>query len=155
MNIFGNLTQFDFVTITRRRNETAAPEEGLVSVGLLGGESGEFTPVISNKVNCDASCFRALYSRVNNIATCTYYLSIALDPGNEGGSFTLSLPVNTNFSNPRDAFGVITPITDPYSRLVSAITSADTSVDEIFIEIELSGAGESMAFVSNLQYIIQ
>jgi hypothetical protein len=37
MNIFSALTQFDFVNVIRRRNETASPEEGLAPVGLLGG----------------------------------------------------------------------------------------------------------------------
>jgi hypothetical protein len=127
----------------------------MVPVSAIGGgEAGEFTPVISNKVDCDASCFRALYSRVGNIVTCSYYLSIGLDPGDNVGTFNLSLPIGSTFANARDAFGVITPITDPYSKLVSAIIAANISLNELDIEIQLSAAGDSIAFVSNLQYII-
>jgi hypothetical protein len=156
MKVFPNLTQFDFVNIVRRRNETASPEEGLASVNLLGGASGDFTSsvVISNKFQCDAECIRALYSRVNNIVTCSYYLGIGLDATFTTGGFNISLPVPTNFSNARDAFGVITPITDPYSQLVSAVTGADTSSNEIGFTIELDTQGATLTFVANVQYII-
>lgn len=156
MKVFPNLTQFDFVNIVRRRNETASPEEGLASVNLLGGASGDFTSsvVISNEADCTASCLRALYSRVNNIVTCTYYLNIGLDATFFAGAFNVSLPVPTNFSNARDAFGVMTPITDPYSRLVSATISADTALDEIGFTIELDTQGATLTFVANVQYII-
>jgi hypothetical protein len=117
-------------------------------------QSGEFTPTISSETDCTANSFRALYSRVGKIVTCSYYLDVTMDAGITLGTFNLSLPVNTTFVNPRDAFGVITPITDPYANLVSAITSADITTDQINITIQLASQGGSLAFVCNLQYII-
>ena len=125
-------------------------------VATVDGIGGDFTSsvVISNKFQCDAECLRALYSRVNNIVTCSYYLSIGLDATFTTGGFNISLPVPTNFSNARDAFGVITPITDPYLKLVSAITGADTATNEIGFTIELDIQGANLTFVANIQYII-
>jgi hypothetical protein len=116
--------------------------------------SGSFTPTFSNDVNCTPDFLRALYSRVGNVVTVSYYLGIGLDATFTTGGFNISLPIPTNFSNARDAFGVITPITDPYSQLVSAITGADTATNEISFSIELDTAGDSLTFVANIQYII-
>jgi hypothetical protein len=124
--------------------------------GMPQFESGDFTSsvVISNEADCTATCNRALFSRVNNIVTCTYYLVISLDPTFTAGAFNVSLPVATNFTNARDAFGVVTPITDPYSELVIAITEADTVNNELGVTIEVLTAAATLTFVANIQYII-
>ena len=125
-------------------------------VATVDGIGGDFTSsvVISNEADCTGNCLRALYSRVNNIVTCSFYLGISLDPTFTVGTFNVTLPVATNFANARDAFGVITPITDPYSELVSAITEADTANNELTITIELLTAADNITFVANIQYII-
>ena len=142
------------VDTSTNTSKQIAVENMFVGFPDLGG--GDFTSsvVISNEADCTASCLRALFSRVNNIVTCTYYLDIALDLTFTAGSFNVSLPVATNFTNARDAFGVITPITDPYANLVSAITNADTVNNELTITIEILTAGTGITFVSNIQYII-
>jgi len=148
----------------------AAPSEGITSitsdsldvttpsVGVrnIEGVGGDFTSsvVITTETNCAAECVRALFSRVNNIVTCTYYLNIELAATFTTGGFNVSTPVATVFATARDAFGVITPITDPYSKLVSAITGADTATNEIGFTIVLDTAGETLTFVANIQYII-
>jgi hypothetical protein len=48
----------------------------------------------------------------------------------------------------------MTPITDPYSRLVSATIAADTALDEIGFTIEVDTQGATLTFVANVQYII-
>ena len=122
--------------------------------GLPQFASGNFTPTISGENDCTVSVLRALYSRVDNIVTCSYYIDFALDPTFTTGSFNISPPVATNFANARDAFGVITPITDLYSKLVSVVINADTAFDQISITIEHSTSGDTLNFVANIQYII-
>jgi hypothetical protein len=116
--------------------------------------SADYTPTVSNESDCTATVLRSLYSRVGNVVTISYYFNILLDPTFTAGSFNVSLPVPSNFSNARDAFGVITPITDPYSDLVSAITNADTVNNEINITVEIATAGNAITIVSNIQYLI-
>jgi hypothetical protein len=142
------------VDTSTNTSKQIAVEDMFVGFPDLGG--GDFTSsvVISNETDCTASCLRALFSRVNNIVTCTYYLDFGLDPTFTIGTFNVSLPVATNFTNARDAFGVVTPITDPYSELVSVITNADTSLNELSFQIELLTASGSSTFVAILQYII-
>jgi hypothetical protein len=122
--------------------------------GLPQFSSGEFTPVISGENDCTASCLRAIYSRVGNIVTCSYYMSIALDPTFTLGSYNISPPVGSDFISPRDAFGVVGTITDPYLDLVRSEISADTASNQITHVIEILTAGSTLTYVVNMQYII-
>jgi hypothetical protein len=122
--------------------------------GLPQFSSGEFTPVISGENDCTASCLRAIYSRVGNIVTCSYYMSITLDPTFTLGSYNISPPVGSDFTNARDAFGVIGTITDPYADLVSSEISADTASNQITHVIEILSAGSTLTYVVNMQYIV-
>jgi hypothetical protein len=133
-------------SITIDNTDPSAPDLSL--------PSGSFTPTVSAETDCTASVLRSLYSRVGNVVTISYYFSITLDPTFTVGVFNVSLPVASNFSNARDAFGVITPITDPYSDLVSAITNADTVNNEINITVEIASAGGAITIVSNIQYLV-
>ena len=143
-----------FYIVDTSANQSRKIEVQDIYSGMPQFESGNFTPTISGANDCTVTVLRALYSRVNNIVTCSYYLDFLLDPTFTIGSFNISPPVVTNFANPRDAFGVITPITNPYSSLVSAVINADTGFDQISITIELAIAGDSITFVANIQYII-
>jgi hypothetical protein len=143
----------------------AAPNDVMYIVDTLTGtskqievgdllSSGSFTPTFSNDVNCTPDFLKALYSRVGNVVTVSYYLGIELDATFTTGGFNISIPIPSTFATARDAFGVITPITDPYSKLVSAITGADTATNEISFSIELDTAGDVLTFVANIQYLI-
>ena len=116
--------------------------------------SADYTPTVSAETDCTASVLRSLYSRVGNVVTISYYFNIQLDVGLSTGSFNVSIPVASNFSNVRDAFGVITPITDPYSDLILAVTSADTAANQISITVEIATAGNAITIVSNIQYLV-
>ena len=122
--------------------------------GLPQFASGNFTPVVSGENDCVASVLRALYSRVDNIVTMSIYFDIDLDAGIDAGSFNISPPVGSTFTNVRDAFGVITPITNNYSELISAFVSADTGSSQISIGVTLSAPDAAITVVANIQYII-
>jgi len=122
--------------------------------GLPQFESGNYTPTISGANDCTPSVLRALYSRVDNIVTMSIYFDVTLDAGFTIGSFNISPPVGSTFTSPRDAFGVITPITNPFSELISTIVAADTASNQISIVVEVSVARASITAVANIQYII-
>jgi hypothetical protein len=122
--------------------------------GLPQFDSGNYTPTISGPNDCTPSVLRALYSRVDNIVTMSIYFDVVLDVGFTTGSFDISPPVGSDFVNARDAFGVITPITNPFSELISTIVAADTASNQISIVVEVSVAGASITVVANIQYII-
>lgn len=122
--------------------------------GLPQFESGNYTPTISGANDCTPSVLRALYSRVDNIVTMSVYFDIDLDSAQTTGSFNISPPVGSTFANARDAFGVITPITNDYSELINAFVSADTGSNQISIGVTISVPDNSITVVANIQYII-
>jgi hypothetical protein len=143
-----------FYIVDTSANQSKKIEVQNIYDGLPQFASGNFTPTVSGENDCTATCLRALYSRVNNIVTCSYYMSITLDPTFTVGSYNISPPVASTFTNARDAFGVITPITDPYTELISAIVAADTAFGQITHVIEILSAGSTLTYVVNMQYII-
>jgi hypothetical protein len=122
--------------------------------GMPQFESGNYTPTISGANDCTATVLRAIYSRVDNIVTMSIYFDVDLDAGFAVGSFNISPPVGSTFTSPRDAFGVITPITNPFSELISTIVAADTASNQISIVVEVSVPDAAITVVANIQYII-
>jgi hypothetical protein len=122
--------------------------------GMPQFSSGNYTPTISGANDCVPTVLRALYSRVDNIVTMTIYFDVQLDIGFATGSFNISPPVGSDFANARDAFGVITPISNPFSELISTVVAADTASNQITIVVEVSATGASITVVANIQYII-
>jgi hypothetical protein len=123
--------------------------------GMPQFESGTFTPVPSGENDCTVTIIGdAIYSRVNNVVTISYYLSVQMDGGINTGSFNISMPVSSNFGNARQAFGVLTPITNALSELDYYVISADTTFDQITFEVDIITAGNSIDFVANIQYLV-
>lgn len=143
-----------FYIVDTSANQSKKIEVQDIYSGLPQFASGNFTPVISGENDCTANVLRALYSRVDNIVTMSVYLDIDLDPAQTTGSFNISPPVGSTFANPRDAFGVITPVTNDYSELINAFVSADTGSNQISIGVTLSAADAAITVVANIQYII-
>lgn len=123
--------------------------------GMPQFESGTFTPVPSGENDCTVSIVGdAIYSRVGNVVTISYYLSVQMDTGITTGSFNISMPVSSDFATGRDAFGVLTPITDNFLLLTNYIISADTTFDQITFEVTIATAGASITFAANIQYLV-
>lgn len=143
-----------FYIVDTSANQSKKIEVQNIYDGLPQFASGNFTPVVSGANDCSASVLRALYSRVDNIVTMSVYLDIDLDPAQTTGSFNISPPVGSTFANPRDAFGVITPVTNDYSELINAFVAADTGSNQISIGVTVSVPDAGITVVANIQYII-
>ena len=143
-----------FYIVDTSANQSRKIEVQDIYSGMPQFESGNYTPTISGENDCTATVLRALYSRVDNIVTMSVYLDIDLDPAITTGSFNISPPVGSTFASPRDAFGVITPITNDYSELINAFVSADTGSNQISIGVTVSVPDAQITVVVNIQYII-
>ncbi len=119
-------------------------------------ESGSFTPTISDKVDCDVTVLRGIYSRVNNVVTMTLYLNIALDNVAGSGTFNVALPVASTFATARDCYGTATLMTNPIDNMVSYIISADTVNNKCAIVVEgNTGISDVTDFIATIQYLVQ
>lgn len=97
-----------FYIVDTSSNTSKQIEVQNIYSGLPQFESGSFTPTVSNETyNEVVTPLAAYYSRVNDVVNCTYFLSVNLDTGENQAQFELSLPVATNFANPKDLVGII------------------------------------------------
>lgn len=119
------------------------------------GESGVFTPVISDKVDCDVTPLRGIYSRVDNVVTMTLYLSIALDNAGGVGIFNVALPVASTFATARDCYGTANLMTNSINNMTYYIISADTASNKCAVEVEgNTGVSDVSVFVATIQYLV-
>jgi hypothetical protein len=118
-------------------------------------ESGSFTPVISDEVDCNVTLLRGIYSRVNDVVTMSLYLNIELDDAEGTGTFNVDLPVASTFANARDCYGTATLITNPTEQLRIYIISADTVSNKCSISVTgNTGISTVTDFVATIQYLV-
>jgi hypothetical protein len=123
--------------------------------GMPQFESGSFTPVISDEVDCNVSVLRGIYSRVNDVVTMSLYLSINLDTVEGTGTFNVDLPVASTFANARDCYGTASLMTNPISNLRIYIISADTVNSKCSISVTgNTGISTVNDFVATIQYLV-
>lgn len=122
----------------------------------LGLESGEFTPVISDKANCDVFALRGIYSRVNNVVTMSIYLNITVDTNGGFGTFNIDLPFASIFSNARDCYGTANLITNPILDLAAYTISADIVNNKCAVSVTAEASTTNVSeFVATIQYLVQ
>lgn len=156
LNTLGTADPADIMYIVdTSTNESKQIEVQNIYDGLPQFASGTFTPVPSGENDCSVTVIGdCIYSRVNNVVTISYYLSVQMDLGINTGSFNMSMPVTSDFANAREAFGVLTPITYALSELDYYVISADTTFNQITFEVDIVTAGNSIDFVANIQYLV-
>lgn len=123
--------------------------------GMPQFESGTFTPTVSNETfNEVVTPIATYYSRVNDVVNCTFYLSVALDAAETEAQFELSLPVATNFANPKDLVGIIAHNAD-YTELVSWNLSANTVNNTANIGLQAVTTGYNYQYIYiTVQYLV-
>lgn len=121
----------------------------------LGFESGTFTPTVSNETfNEVVTPLATYYSRVNDVVNCTFFLNVALDTGQTQATFELSLPVATNFANPKDLVGIIAHDAD-YTELVNWNLSANTVNNTANIGLQAVTTGYNYQYIYiTVQYLV-
>jgi len=69
--------------------------------------SGSYTPTFSGEINLTASPNSATYIKVGNIVTVLAQIEIQFDAGEDDGNFEMSLPFASNFTTPKNLFGLM------------------------------------------------
>jgi hypothetical protein len=117
-------------------NQSKQIEVQNLYAGMPQFESGAFTPTVSDETNnVVVTPIQAFYQRVDNVVNCSYYLEVALDTGETTGTFNLSLPVASNFTQAKQLFGIVAHNADP-TELISWGLSADTTNDKCSVSVE-------------------
>jgi hypothetical protein len=132
----------DLLYIVDVSNTTQSPE-GTSSQIELGNiiSSGNWTPVVSGETYDEiVDIVAANYSRVGSIVTCSLMIEIQLDGAETSADFQFSLPVASDFTNVKDAFGIIASNGD-ITEFIAWGISADVATNKIKIEVQSTTAG--------------
>lgn len=128
---------------------------------LVGGlpdiESGAWNPTPTNigGTNPVVVIVSGNYSRVGSVVTCSLFIDLQMDAAETYGTFTLDLPIASNFTNAKDAFGIVTFSNIGNGEFQGFGISADVAGNQIEISVGSLTAGASFQFLyAILQYII-
>jgi hypothetical protein len=138
-------------------NDTTQSPQGTSKQIELGNivSSGNWTPVVSGETYGESvSISKAYYSRVGSIINCSLFIDLDLDVAETQANFQISLPVASNFTTGRDAFGIVAYNGD-ITEFVTWKISSDDATDKIQIEVTSTTTGWSFqSLYIMLQYEI-
>ena len=128
---------------------------------LVGGlpdiESGDWSPTPTNGggTNPVITILKGNYSRVGTVVTCSLFLEVQMDIAETVANFTLDLPIASNFTNAKDAFGIISYNQIGDGQFQGWLISANVAGNKIEMEITSGTAGGGFQNIQAiLQYII-
>jgi hypothetical protein len=128
-------------------NQSKQIEVQNLYAGMPQFESGSFTPTVSDETNnVVVTPIQAFYQRLDNVVNCSYFLNVVLDTGETTGAFNLSLPVASDFTQPKQLFGIVAHNSDP-TELVSWVLSADTTNDKCSVSLTSTSTAYGYQFI--------
>jgi hypothetical protein len=120
-------------------------------------ESGAWNPTPTNigGTNAIFNLIQGNYSRVGNVVTCSLLIDLGMGTGETLSNFELDLPISSNFTSNKDAFGIISQTNLGDGELAAFNISANISNNKIVIEITSLTAEHTFQFlIVVLQYVI-
>ena len=98
----------DLLYIVDVSNTTQSPEgtSSQIEVGKMFS-SGSYTPTFSAETNLIVTPNSATYIKVGNIVSVSAQIGIDLDAGEDDGEFEMSIPVASDFTSPKNLFGLM------------------------------------------------
>jgi hypothetical protein len=128
---------------------------------IVGGipdiESGAWNPTPTNTGGTNPSVViqGGNYSRVGGVVTCSLFFDLDMDAAESTAQFELDLPIASDFTNAKNAFGVIAYSAVGNGELGAWLISANTTSNKIVIEVTSVTTGFSFqSFYTILQYVI-
>jgi hypothetical protein len=116
--------------------------------------SGSYEPTISAETNgIVVTPNPTTFVKVGNIVTCFSQLEVTLDTGETTGSFEISLPFASTFTNPKQCTGLMQY--KIMSELVNGEITAETTNNTCAISLEVATAELNMSYlIIQFQYEI-
>jgi hypothetical protein len=125
--------------------------------GMPQFASGGWNPTPTNTGGTNASVViqGGNYSRVDSVVTCSLFLDVQMDAAETGAEFELNLPVASDFTNAKNAFGIVAYSNVSDGELVNWVISANTTSDKIVIIVTSVTNGHNFqSLYVVLQYVI-
>ena len=111
--------------------------------------SGTYTPTFSAETNgIVVTPNSASYIKVGSIVSVSAQIGIQLDTGEVTGSFEMSLPVASNFTNQKNLFGLMqwSNGSGTLAEIVILDISAETTNNTCFVDIEVATATANLSY---------
>jgi hypothetical protein len=128
---------------------------------IVGGipdiESGAWNPTPTNtgSTNPIVTIQGGNYSRVGTVVTCSLFLDLEMGTAENTAQFELDLPIASDFTNAKNAFGVIAYSAVGDGELSAWLISANTTSNKIVIDISsVTDAYSFQSIYATLQYVI-
>jgi hypothetical protein len=128
---------------------------------IVGGipdiESGAWNPTPTNTggTNPTVTILAGNYSRVGGVVTCSLFIGVDMDVAETVAQFTLDLPIASNFTNAKDAFGIISYNDLGNGEFQGYGISADVAGNQIEVQVSSLTIGASFQYLQAiLQYVI-
>jgi hypothetical protein len=145
----------DLLYIVDVSNTTQSPEgtSSQIEVGNMFS-SGTYTPTASGFVNgINVNPISAKFTKVGNIVNCTLQIEIQLDVAESTGSFELSLPFASTFTNSKELVGMMQY--SDFSEIVGLFIGAEITNNTCLVDIEVASDNITMTLtVLTFQYQI-
>ena len=140
----------DLLYIVDVSNTTQSPEgtSSQIEVGNMFS-SGTYTPTFSGYVNgIVVTPNSASYIKVGSIVTVSAQIGIQLDTVEVTGSFEMSLPVASNFTNQKNLFGLMqwSNGSGTLAEIVILDISAETTNNTCIVNIEVASANATLNY---------
>lgn len=142
--------------------DTTADQSRKIEVqNLFGGlpdiESGVWNPTPTNTggTNPIVSILAGNYSRVGGVVTCSLFIGVDMDAAESLARFTLDLPIASNFTNAKDAFGIVSFNDLGNGEFQGYAIQADVAGNQIEMQVSSLTNGVSFQYLQAiLQYVI-
>lgn len=112
-------------------------------------KSGTYTPTISAAINgIVVTVNSATFIKVGSIVNVSAQLEIVLDAGETTGSFEMSVPVASNFTNQKQLFGLMQYSTGggALAEITELSISAEVTNNTCEVALNVANAGVNMAY---------
>ena len=139
----------DLLYIVDVSNTTQSPQgtSSQIEVGNMFS-SGTYLPTASDETNLTTLPSNATYIRVGNIVNAFVLIDITLDVAEDTGSFELSIPVASTFTNAKQLNAVLQWSKDGLSQAeITAINILPVSAGSTML-VEITTANTNAALVS-------
>lgn len=128
---------------------------------IVGGipdiESGQWNPTPTNTggTNPTVAIQGGNYSRVGGVVTCSLFFDVDMDAAENAAQFELDLPLASDFTNVKNAFGIISFSAVGNGEFDGWLISANTTSNKIVIDvISVTNAYSFQSLYAILQYVI-
>jgi hypothetical protein len=141
-------------------SDTSQSPQGTSKQIELGNmfSSGTYTPTVSGVVNAiTVTPNYATFIKVGSIVNCSVQMEITMDAAETTGSFELSLPVASNFTNQKQLFGLMQWSTggNTLAEIVGLDIYAEVTNNTCYIGITTANVNANMQYVAlTFQYEI-